>query len=437
MFYCIDDIPILCYHRYLQLSGESPYKIAIECSVKNNCKYCGDRLDSIDVFTTPTYSPIVANFVYQLLKAFKVGDEHSRNSIKQVLDSDQDVNKGYDNEGVDFKYQRRDKIETINITTDNSVFLYVYNRFTLFIASLCKTTESNYNDKVGCLAATYAYKVLKNAGLLTDDFKRDVEDLFLRSGFQLSLIDKIIDLCPSTDAVIDVLKNGFIKKYRENSVKKSYELYGIPGTIAELDSLKNSYYWVKSMIPEIYQLEYTGDSSNKSTFKSIKDDSGDVMQEFKLFIQSYCPTNINHEFDSNQCKHCHYKSDGSNIDDLYEAYKIQFGEGNLLSFIQKFNVDADRKLNKVEKNHEALILRCQNVKNYIINTFNIREDKYMKWYNSIRNASLVDIKNDIEIITHIPVDPNMEFDDLLKLVTTLHKENIYGKILEDMIYTIF
>jgi hypothetical protein len=328
MFYFYEDIPVLCYHKYLELSGVSNYNISIECSVKNICKYCGESLETLSIFSTLSQPPIITVFVYYILEIFGAGDQHSRSISKQIMDSDQKVNTGYDD--VDMEYQRKDKTEKVNLVNNNSIFLYVYNMFIMFILSKVTPSDEKYLEKVGCLAAGFAYKICLDAEIDVDSngFKKKIENFFFQSGFGLNVLEKILSVCPSTNNIINVLLHGFKRVSVSNPlktlVKDQYNLY------VEYNKIIRDYYWKYCRKPVIQDLKSIDKATSNVKHIVIDEYSTSGYNQFNVFLSNHCPEHVIHSYKDDVCEFCGVKKDLSNAMDLYKKYYIDFHDGSIL-----------------------------------------------------------------------------------------------------------
>jgi hypothetical protein len=126
----------------------------------------------------------------------------------------------------------------------------------------------------------------------------------------------------------------------------------------------------------------------------------------------------------------------SNSNEIYAQYQLTFHEGDMMSSKQIVDKSKDVNKGKKEYNHTALIARSPDPATFFAENFRMREDRFNKWFKSFSEESLVDIKQDIEMVTGIPVKKDIETMDLIKIAISLYREEIYKPILTDMLYSI-
>ena len=433
MFYLYNGVPLICRHIYMQLDGKSGFEVSVECSYKNTCKYCGEPLESRDMLDSAEMPTTVANFVFMLLKAFHAGDEHSRNFEDFVMDADQYVNQGYADQDVDFKIQDKDKVGKIKIISNNTIFLYIYNKLCLFINQFCSRGAEDYDNKVTCLAAAFTWKVLKDANVQIKEYISDIENTLIKRNYSLTMLEKIGSKITNTSEIIDVLLNGFHQSYMNDPLVETFKMVKDKMEGLNFDDLKKElkYYYDKEIKIEDWN------PTDKVTFSEVKIELNyeyvDNTDLYKVYTKFFCPVQILHEFDKSEiCKHCGLKKDLSNVKECYKKYEKNFNTRCLIETKTK----TGELVNKTKYvNISDIIKSGEDWKDYILKEFKLNEQKLESDIKKINCGYLIDIRSDIEIALKQSLNPNLTIEDIIKISVYLHKKDINKNILGDLLYT--
>ena len=433
MFYLYNGVPLICRHVYMQLDGKSGFEVSVECSYKNTCKYCGEPLESRDMLDFAEMPNTVANFVFMLLKAFHAGDEHSRNFEDFVMDADQDVNQGYVDQDVDFKIQDKDKVGKIKIVSNNTIFLYVYNKICLFINQFCSRGAEDYDNKVTCLAAAFAWKVLKDGNVQIKEYISDIENTLIKRNYSLTMLEKIGSKITNTSEIIDVLLNGFHQSYMNEPLVETFKMVKDKMEGLNFDDLKKElkYHYDKEIKIEDWNPTDKVDAGEVKI--ELNYEYVDNVDLYKLYTKFFCPVQILHEFDkSGVCKHCSLKKDLSNVKECYKKYEKNFNTRCLI----ETKIKTGELVNKTKYvNISDVIKSGEDWRDYILKEFKLNEQKLESDIKRINCGYLIDIRTDIEIALKQSLNPNLTIEDIIKIAVYLHKKDINKNILGDLLYT--
>lgn len=350
-FYCypVDgvNVPILCKHEYMIISGVAPTEMAIECYKKGKCKYCGQELNAYHEQVNDALPPRVYDLIY--------------------------------------KY-----ISTINENLDGENLMYVlFNLLYDVIQKNLKTgVTKNYDASVVALTGLFLYKIYM---ITKDKFKYNNKlnkflDLVREYGSAVGWSQERMNDVINSNELFDNLNNitDIIREKMYTNVINFADLLPLSimfNQLIELNNNMNEQLNVKTKIQKLYtdgldkmiQLNKLIDQAYNSIWKrpTVIDSGKEVHRTcrttnieivhttngerfFGLTCKIYCPVNMVHDFGkSSTCEYCGMKKDESNVKSIYKKYSNVINtnylqQPNVLAEA-KFNIDNLCKLDDVNK----------------------------------------------------------------------------------------
>jgi hypothetical protein len=383
-FYFLSDVPLLCRHEYLLYDNVSYYNVCLECSVNNTCKYCGDSLPSVDQVNI-TLPKSISKLIYKLMEEFGAGDENFVNS-ETITEGDKE-DKEFDEDTT----QERDKLDKVNVVNNNTVFLYLYNKFGSYISTYVKEDSNDYEKQAEAIAALIIFNVFKISGRNENsELLDDIYEICKKVNWTPKDIDKFASKYISdTNEILNVLTKGFEENHSQRNdmeeIKKDSKVKSFK--MEDMDKIKSK------MNEERYKRmysDYQNIDQGKFEIKSlnnpvIEDNYMDYTESFNEFSKWYCmdKEHIYHEFENNEvCKYCKLKKDLSNIEEIFKKYDVEFSKDYDFVPICKFK---NEETNKREETMKEIEKASKN-KDYGIwleNYFNKNEkrtfEKYKKY----------------------------------------------------------
>ena len=391
------EFPVLCKHVYMTLDGENLYSISDQCANKGQCIYCGDSLASLAFDDTTILPKQIAELAFMVMGIFGCGE-------------------------------------------DQQIFLYLYNFMSSIIDKFVKFDDELFSEKSIAICSLYSYELLRKSGFDADTlvgyFRRLARNCS-EVGWDEAKIVNMLDsgIFGNIADMIDVLKNGLIVSTSEDDLNKIFEAFASK-ELKEIFANHEMEKFNDIFIQTIYDLAKLDNYVSK--FKNIKDNvpktmlnlfentAYDTFDIFKSLIQHNCPINSVHVFVKGECKHCGFKSDMSNITEVYNKFSNAFNSVYDMKPVSKFNSNKFEE-NKV-KLDDILKKECKTFEqavNHIKQVFEFSDKDWQPIYekfNGIMHQVEDLIKINLIIIDEKPL--NLNKNDLIRLLVYIEEKKI-------------
>ena len=391
------EFPVLCKHVYMTLDGENLYSISDQCANKGQCIYCGDSLASLAFDDTTILPKQIAELAFMVMGIFGCGE-------------------------------------------DQQIFLYLYNFMSSIIDKFVKFDDELFSEKSIAICSLYSYELLRKSGFdgdtLVGYFRRLARNCS-EVGWDEAKIVNMLDsgIFGNIADMIDVLKNGLIVSTSEDDLNKIFEAFASK-ELKEIFANHEMEKFNDIFIQTIYDLAKLDNYVSK--FKNIKDNvpktmlnlfentAYDTFDIFKSLIQHNCPINSVHVFVKGECKHCGFKSDMSNITEVYNKFSNTFNSVYDMKPVSKFNSNKFEE-NKV-KLDDILKKECKTFEqavNHIKQVFEFSDKDWQPIYekfNGIMHQVEDLIKINLIIIDEKPL--NLSKNDLIRLLVYIEEKKI-------------
>jgi hypothetical protein len=399
------NLPIMCKHVYMTLSGKSLYQISKECCLNGQCKYCGDSMISFADDDSTNIPPSIAELAYRL-------------------------------------------IECSDSSDDDATFLIMYNMFTAVIYSFVQPDDPAYENKATAIVSLYVYKILneliekniidrtippvkKLISIIADNctlvgWDEEKMEKLMRNEKIFGNIDVFVKiLSGKTEKIIDLddtLKSIFnsesIQEIKQIKETGKLEEFNTLNEISILDDV--NFDFIQGIIDNIKT-----DYKTKNKPDDIYGTSVDTLELFEKIAPKYCPVNYLHVFDGSECKYCGIKKDCSNAKKIYEKYEKIFN--------QKFDLDPINKLHKFKPFKQDIDpietglkeIKDDDIEQYIKSKLNLNNIEY----NKVQSNMYLIINDMVSVISDLTFTPSdkiwkLNTNEIIRIYLYLDKINI-------------
>ena len=353
------EYPIICKHIYMGLSGSSPLEISKVCCLNSQCKYCGDSLINYYEDLEETEIPeTILSLTYKL-------------------------------------------IENTSCSDDDGMFRIIYNMFTGVISKFVNKEDPKFEDKAIAIVSLYIYKIillmveknkLEATSKKTKSLINTINENCSIVGWDTTKIESLLnneDLFTNLNLFIDLLTNEqktdenlleTVNKIFESTSQNELKILQKENRLREFNEtlmkkiIDNvNFDFVQKIVDEVKSINLT----NVTPKDELYGNENNTFEVFKKIIKTYCPSNYIHEWNKNSCSKCGIKKDFSNVEDIYERYKLIINQtfdlqpSNNVSKTKILKQDSiiDNGLRQIPENE---------IKKYIIDRLNINENGYDK-----------------------------------------------------------
>lgn len=388
------EIPVLCKHVFMTITGINPADISIECYSDGRCKYCGQNMIDYNDRMTDTLSLPVISLIYKFIS-----------TISENMDISSLYFSLYD---MIYKSINRNKI---NKNDDNMILAFT----SLFLLKIYlevksyikwnKSKLSKFTDTITLYTSIVGWDKDKIDNNINN------EEIFGDfSGIKNLVLSKIYNAenDKHTESYLYNVLFGINDTKVSNTFQKIYEK-----GFEKVEIYNSLYiklllsYWKFPDLIGMLKL-FKGKESYYEFLKLIITKSTTGEQFFNIMCQYYCPVNNIHVWKSNKCEYCSLNKDLSNEHEIYIKYSEIINQ-NIVEFpkILNFNgKEADEKnseeiLKKIKNTDDSKLFELLDINNVnLIEKINSLADisKVIDFISTITCLSLNKIEKDVSFI---------------------------------------
>ena len=309
------ELPIICQHEYMILSGKPLAEVSIKCYLDGACKYCGAEMNAYHEVAKQELPVKVYDLIYKYMACINENIDESLmmfaifdllyNSVKKNVDSANPTN--YDESVVAFSGLY---LYALYLNTKDSIS-YSPTKFNKFLDSAKK-----YWTEIGWTARnieqslnTSMFSDLKDSNNATNILKQFIytnkitflDVLPLSILFKGEIDPKDINTLKATTPAQQLFITGKMKEFNNKINEAIAKLWQLP----IVSTLVSKY-------PTIKYEEFI------ESIDKVKTNRGEKF--FKEACLTYCPANDSHMWTNNTCKHCGLNKDKNNWKKVYDEY---------------------------------------------------------------------------------------------------------------------
>jgi len=309
------ELPIICVHDYMYLSGVPLAEISIKCYLDGQCKYCGAEMNAYHEVAKQELPVKVYDLIYKFMSCLNENVDQSLmmfgifdllyNSVKKNVDSANPTN--YDESVVAFSalylyalyLNTREEIH-YSITKINK-FLDSAKKYWTEIGWSSRVVEQSINSPMfeDMRSNKNVVNILKQFIFTNEITFLDVLPLSVLFDAVINPAD-IKDL-KATTTTQKLFLEGKMKSFNEQFNKMLLKLWTVSQTKPKIDKYPKSDY-----------------SMTINDIKVSKTTTGERF--FNECCLNYCPVNMTHDWKGNECKYCGLKKDKSNVKQIFNKY---------------------------------------------------------------------------------------------------------------------
>ena len=306
------ELPILCIHEYMILSGRPLSEVSIKCYLDGNCKYCGAEMNAYHEVAKQELPVKVYDLIYKFMSCLNENVDESLmmfaifdlvyNSVKKNVDAANPTN--YDESVVAFSGLY---LYALYLTTRDRI-AYSPTKFNKFLDSAKK-----YWTEIGWSTRNVEQAI--NSSIFNDMRENDNALNILKQYVYGNKIT-FLDVLPLSILFTDVVDPADVPKLKASN--KIQELFLTNKMVDFNTSIDKAYL-------KLWKLTANKEFINKYPVVKYKSEIVDIKvtkpnygeKFFTSCCLSYCPVNGYHEFSGDVCKHCKLKKDKSNAKQIY------------------------------------------------------------------------------------------------------------------------
>ena len=309
------DLPVLCLHEYMILSGKPLAEVSINCYLDGACKYCGAEMNAYHEVAKQELPIKVYDLIYKFMGCLNENIDESLmmfaifdliyHSVKKNVDSANPTN--YDESVVAFAGLY---LYCLYLSTKDKVN-YSSTKFNKFLDSAKK-----YWSEIGWTNRSIEQSL--NSSIFSDLKESDNAANILKQ-FIYSNEIQFLDALPLSILFNDTVDPANISKLKaENKVQQLFltnKMNELNDAIERILLKLWQLMFVKNLVSKYPAVDY---KHNITSIKVVKTNNGQKF--FKECCANYCPVHGYHEFTNNVCKYCKLNKDKSNADKVYGEY---------------------------------------------------------------------------------------------------------------------
>lgn len=309
------ELPIICVHDYMYLSGVPLAEISIKCYLDGACKYCGAEMNAYHEVAKQELPVKVYDLIYKFMNCINENIDQSLmmfaifdliyNSVKKNVDSANPNN--YDESVVAFSALY---LYTLYLNTKDDVH-YSITKFNKFLDSAKK-----YWAEIGW--SNHIIEQSINSSMF-DDMRSNKNVSNILKQFIFTNEITFLDVLPLSVLFDDVVGPADIKNLKaKTSTQKLFIENKMKAFNERFNKLFISLWTVKQAKAKIDKYPKVDYNMNIIDIKVAKTTTGERF--FNECCLNYCPVNMTHEWVKGECKYCGLKQDKSNIKQVFIKY---------------------------------------------------------------------------------------------------------------------
>ena len=329
------ELPILCIHEYMILSGKPLSEVSIKCYLDGACKYCGAEMNAYHEVAKQELPVKVYDLIYKFMSCLNENVDESLmmfaifdliyNSVRKNVDSANPNN--YDESVVAFSGLY---LYALYLNTKEQVG-YSPTKFNKFLDSAKK-----YWTEIGWTTRNIEQAV--NSSIF-DEMKQNNNAANILKQFIYTNAITFLDVLPLSILFNDDVDPADVSKLKATNKIQELFLSNKMGQFNDAIQRSINSLWKlisnKQVIDNYKPVKY---SSSITNIEVVKTNNGERF--FKECCGVFCPVNGAHEWSGNSCKHCKLNKDKSNYKQVYESNADAINN----SYLQEPRVLASKKL---------------------------------------------------------------------------------------------
>lgn len=281
---------IICRHDYMLKTKHSLENVLKECVSRGHCKYCGEELTESDFVDITGLPGQIRKFAFDLIEVFNgdISDTDLINSIGQHLGT--------------------------------------------FVIGRIQKNEPRFEDRANAICAALVYKIVtigseeKFIGTIDDDLIKSIQYHCGKVNWTLEKVKELINKplfdfgYTIYDTIVSTVKSKLI-------TSSNTELDEVATPLGKILSQRNDVESIYTMLQNVefkeiktQEVKCPKPVETKNCLTKFTPSLLTVSKQFINYITSNCPAKLVHDFKKDECIHCGYKKDGSNVYDLYVKY---------------------------------------------------------------------------------------------------------------------